>query len=144
MKLSMLLWLTSVLPQPVADQACLATTVYLEARSESTIGQLAVAEVALRRRERGRWGDTVCKVVAAPHQFALTATPGSYDINNFKAFAKAWKVAGNSIENWSLPLAQRQLLDPHADHFATVAIAPTWSLNHTSTTIGEHRFYAVN
>ena len=144
MKLSMLLWLTSVLPQPIADQACLATTVYLEARSETTVGQLAVAEVALRRRDRGRWGNTVCKVVAAPHQFAITATPGSYDISNFKAFAKAWKLAGSSMENWALPLAQRQLLVPRADHFSTVAIAPNWSLNQASTTIGELRFYAVN
>lgn len=32
MKLSFLLWLASVLPQPAADQLCLATTVYLEAR----------------------------------------------------------------------------------------------------------------
>ena len=78
MKLSMLLWLTTLMPQPVADQACLATTVYLEARSESTNGQLAVAEVALRRRDRGRWGDTVCKVVTSPHQFATTTTPGSF------------------------------------------------------------------
>jgi hypothetical protein len=60
MKLSMLLWLTSLMPQPVADQACLATTVYLEARSEPTIGQLAVAEVALRRLDRGHYGNTVC------------------------------------------------------------------------------------
>ena len=78
MKLSMLLWLTSLMPQPVADHACLATTVYLEARSESTNGQLAVAEVALRRRDRGQWGSTVCKVVTAPHQFATTTTPGSF------------------------------------------------------------------
>src|SRR5262249_49096020 len=62
MKLSMLLWLMSVLPQPLADQTCLATTVYLEARSQSTVGQLAVAEVAMRRRERGQWGGTVCDV----------------------------------------------------------------------------------
>src|SRR5690349_15559336 len=65
MKLSFLLWLASVLPQPAADQLCLATTVYLEARSESQIGQMAVAEVAMRRRENGRWGDTVCEVVRA-------------------------------------------------------------------------------
>ncbi|KRE92435.1 cell wall hydrolase [Frateuria sp. Soil773] len=140
----MLLWLASVLPQPIADQTCLATTVYLEARSESINGQMAVAEVALRRRERGQWGDTVCKVVTAPHQFAITMTPGSFELNNLDAFGKAWKIAGESISNWQLPLAQRRLLVPHADHFATVAIAPAWSLNRASTTIGEHRFYAVN
>jgi spore germination cell wall hydrolase CwlJ-like protein len=144
MKLSMLLWLASVLPQPVADQTCLATTVYLEARSEPTAGQLAVAEVALRRRERGLWGDTVCKVVTAPHQFATATTPGSFVISNMDAFSKAWKLAGLSISNWELPAKKRKLVVPHADHFATLAMTPDWSLNRASTTIGEHKFYAVN
>ena len=144
MKLSMLLWLTTLMPQPVADQACLATTVYLEARSESTNGQLAVAEVALRRRDRGRWGDTVCKVVTSPHQFATTTTPGSFEITNLDAFNKAWRVAGMSIQNWQLPVAQRSMLVPRADHFATTAISPAGSRNRPSVTIGEHAFYAVN
>ncbi len=144
MKLSMLLWLTTLMPQPVADQACLATTVYLEARSESTNGQLAVAEVALRRRDRGRWGDTVCKVVTSPHQFATATTPGSFEITNLEAFNKAWQVAGTSIRNWQLPVAQRRMLVPRADHFATTTISPTWSHNRPSVTIGEHAFYAVN
>lgn len=144
MKLSMLLWLTTLMPQPVADQACLATTVYLEARSEPVDGQLAVAEVALRRRDRGRWGDTVCKVVTSPRQFATTTTPGSFEITNLDAFSKAWKIAGVSIRNWELPVAQRRILVPRADHFATTAISPTWSLNRPSVTIGEHAFYTVN
>lgn len=144
MKLSMLLWLTSLMPQPVADQACLATTVYLEARSEPLNGQLAVAEVAMRRLDRGRWGNTVCKVVTAPHQFAVTTTPGSFEVSNLEAFNKAWQVAGTSLRNWQLPIAQRRMLVPHADHFATTAIAPAWSRNRPSVTIGEHAFYAVN
>lgn len=144
MKLSMLLWLTTLMPQPVADQACLATTVYLEARSEPVDGQLAVAEVALRRRDRGRWGDTVCKVVTYPHQFATTTTPGSFEISNLDAFSKAWKIAGVSMRNWELPLAERRILVPRADHFATTAISPWWSVNRPSVVIGEHVFYTVN
>lgn len=144
MKLSMLLWLTSLMPQPVADQACLATTVYLEARSEQLDGQLAVAEVALRRRDRGRWGNTVCQVVTSPHQFATSTTPGSFEITNLQAFDKAWRIAGKSIHNWQLPIAQRRMLVPRADHFAKTAISPTWSVNRPSITIGEHAFYAVN
>ena len=118
MKLSMLLWLTSLMPQPVADQACLATTVYLEARSEPTIGQLAVAEVALRRRDQGRYGKTVCAVVTAPHQFATTTTPGSFDVDNLDSFHKAWLVASKSILNWQLPVAQRppQRVPDDVDH----------------------------
>jgi spore germination cell wall hydrolase CwlJ-like protein len=144
MKLSMLLWLTTLMPQPVADQACLATTVYLEARSEPINGQLAVAEVALRRRDRGRWGDTVCKVVTAPHQFSTTTTPGSFEITNLEAFNKAWQIAGMSLHNWQLPVAERRMVVPRADHFATTAISPAWSHNRPSVTIGEHAFYAVN
>jgi len=144
MKLSMLLWLTSLMPQPVADQACLATTVYLEARSEPMNGQLAVAEVAMRRRDRGNWGGTVCEVVSAPHQFAITTTPGSFDVSNIDAFHKAWQIAGKSIQNWQLPVAQRKMVVPRADHFATVAVNPAWSRNHHTVTIGEHAFYAVN
>jgi len=144
MKLSMLLWLTSLMPQPVANQACLATTVYLEARSQPTIGQLAVAEVAMRRRERGQWGQTVCEVVMAPHQFATTTTPGSFDIVNPDAFGKAWEVAGRTIRDWQLPAGKRRLVVPHADHFATVAAMPAWSRNKPAITIAGHAFYAVN
>ena len=144
MNFSLLLWLTTIMPQPVADHACLATTVYLEARSESTNGQMAVAEVALRRRDRGTWGDTLCKVVTAPHQFATSTTPGSFAITNLEAYQKAWTVAGRSIQNWQLPAAQRRVLVPHADHFATVAAVPAWSLKRPSMTIGDHAFYALN
>jgi len=144
MKLSMLLWLTTLMPQPVANQACLATTVYLEARSQPTIGQLAVAEVALRRRDQGEWGSTVCQVVTAPHQFATTTTPGSFEINNLEAFDKAWQIAGRSIRNWELPPGKRHMVVPHADHFATIEISPAWSHNIPSVTIGNHAFYAVN
>lgn len=144
MKLSLLLWLTSLLPQPVADHACLATTVYLEARSQPAIGQLAVAEVAMRRRSRGHYGHTVCEVVTAPHQFATATTPGSFDIRNLAAFEKAWNIAGQSIHNWQLPVDQRHMVVPRADHFATTSISPYWSHNRPSITIGDHAFYAVN
>jgi len=94
MKLSFLLWLTSMLPQPAADHVCLATTVYLEARSESKVGQMAVAEVAMRRRESGRWGRTVCDVVRSPGQFATTTMRNDTLIAN----PVAWKTA---VEGWS-------------------------------------------
>ena len=52
MKLALLMWLASVLPQPDADRVCLATTIYLEARSESVIGQAAVAEAGTAERDK--------------------------------------------------------------------------------------------
>ena len=75
MKLAWILWLSQVLPQPAADSLCLSTTVYLEARDQSARGQQAVAEVALRRRDSGLWGDNLCSVVTARKQFAPTLVP---------------------------------------------------------------------
>ena len=144
MKLSMLLWMTTLMPQPVANQACLQVHRRGQARSQSTVGQMAVAEVAMRRRERGQWGNTVCEVVMAPHQFATTTTPGSFEITNVEAFHKAWEIAGRMIHVWQLPANQRSAVVPRADHFATVAVAPAWSRNKPSVTIGDHTFYAVN
>ena len=144
MKLAWLLWLASMLPQPVADHTCLATTVYLEARGQATIGQFAVAEVALRRRERGQWGNSVCAVVKAPRQFATTTTSQNFKLTNLAAWNKAWKIAGESMAIWSLPKSQRTLVVPHADHFATVDVSPRWAGTTVLRTIGNHAFYAVN
>lgn len=144
MKLSALLWMASVLPSHLSDQTCLATTVYLEARSEPTIGQYAVAEVALRRRDRGMGGNNVCEVVSAPRQFAITTTPKDFEVTDLVAWTKAWKIAGDSINNWSLPKGERLVYVPQADHFATVAVAPAWPSKRVVRKIGDHAFYAVN
>ena len=42
---------------------CLAFNIYHEARSQSTIGQLAVAQVVMNRVDDDRFPDTVCEVV---------------------------------------------------------------------------------
>lgn len=144
MKLAWLLWMASILPQPLADQTCLATTVYLEARSQPVIGQFAVAEVAMRRRERGYWGKNVCDVVRAPRQFALTTTSPSFEVRNLAAFNKAWKIAGETMAIWRLPRGKRTLVVPRADHFATTDISPKWATTTPLRTIGDHIFYAVN
>ena len=143
MTIGWLLGLTSLLPQPVADQTCLAATVYLEARSEPARGQLAVAEVALRRRDLGHYGATVCEVVTAPHQFALTTTPASFQIDNREAWNMSWRIAGEALQVWSLPRAERTVVVPHADHFMRLDASAGWARNPLAT-IGEHRFYAVD
>jgi hypothetical protein len=89
MKLAWILWLANVMPQPAADQLCLATTVYLEARNQSQLGQRAVAEVALRRLEKGIWGKNLCEVVMAPKQFAPTLISPDYRLANLKAWNRA-------------------------------------------------------
>ncbi len=145
MPLSFLFWLANLLPQPVADQVCLATTVYLEARNQSELGQRAVAEVALRRLDSGRWGNSVCEVVTAPKQFAPTLVSPDYQITNLAAWNRAVKVALNMQTNWDGPRAQRSFVVPGADHFVVSAIAsPGWARGEPVATIGDHTFYKVS
>jgi len=144
MPLSLVLWLANLLPQPIADQVCLATTVYLEARNQSELGQRAVAEVALRRLDSGRWGDSVCDVVTAPKQFAPTLVPPDYPISNLKAWNRAVRVSLNMLDNWEGPHTQRHLVVPGADHFfATTIASPIWAQGEPVATIGNHTFYKV-
>lgn len=145
MKLAFLIWLASVMPHPMADQVCLATTVYLEARSEPVVGQMAVAEVAMTRRDSGRWGDSLCSVLQAPGQFALSTTHPGFVVRNPAAFATAWRVAGRVTEMWALPHDQRDLVVPNANHFYASHIEPpSWAKSHKVATIGSHYFYRVN
>jgi spore germination cell wall hydrolase CwlJ-like protein len=145
MKLSFLLWLASIMPQPAADQVCLATTVYLEARGESKVGQMAVAEVAMRRRESGRWGKTVCDVVRAPGQFATTTTRDSRVMDDPEAWNTAWQIAGRSLAIWSLPRDRRKFVVPDADHFVLAdSVSPGWIKGPPLATIGAHNFYRIN
>lgn len=145
MKLAWILSLASVLPRPVADQTCLAATVYLEARSEPAIGQLAVAEVALRRRENGRWSDDLCKVLTARGQFALSTTSQNYDINEVQSWLRAWTIAATAMNVFALPEPLRMAVVPRADHFYSSTIAaPDWAKGPPLAVIGEHSFYAAN
>jgi spore germination cell wall hydrolase CwlJ-like protein len=144
MKLATLLWLAQLLPQPYADQACLATTVYLEARNQSDLGQRAVAEVALRRLDSGRWGDTLCEVVTAPRQFAPTLISADYPLRNLKAWDHAVAIALQARAEWNMPHADRRFVVPGADHFVVRAQAtPDWAQGVPVATIGDHTFYQV-
>jgi len=144
MKLAFLLWLASVFPGETADRICLASTIYLEARSESALGQAAVAEVALRRREGGQWGNSLCTVLTARGQFALSTTSANYIVDEFPAWRNAWMVAGVAMSIWSLPTEWRGMLVPHADHFVASGAMPSWAKGNTLATIGDHRFYSAN
>ena len=145
MKIAWLLWLASVMPQHDADRTCLATMIYLEARSESRLGQEAVAEVAMRRREGGRWGSDICRVVAAPKQFALSTTNPNYMLRNPEAWKKAWTVADDMLRMWDLPNDKRKFVVPDADHFVAEEFAsPNKKKSHRVAVIGAHSFYRIN
>ena len=143
MKLSSLLWLASLLPAAPAETLCLAATIYLEARDQSELGQRAVAEVVLRRRDSGRWGDDVCAVVKAPKQFAPTLVPPSTRLVDVKAWEMALSVAVGSLAAWSRPQAERHEVVPDASHFAALDLAnPRWARVYPQVAvIGDHTFF---
>lgn len=144
MKLALILWLVHVLPQQAADPMCLATTVYLEARNQSDTGQRAIAEVALRRRDSGEWGHSVCSVVTAPGQFAMATMDPNDRINNFQAWSKALGIAVATEIDWERPAGQRHEVVPGASHFAERTHAnPGWASSHLVAVIGDHSFYQV-
>ena len=144
MKLAWILWLSHVLPQPAADSLCLSTTVYLEARGQTELGQEAVAEVALRRLESGIWGNTLCGVVTARKQFAPTLVPTNTMLHNDGSWSKSIDVALASQQNWALPSGERREIVPGASHFVARAVAsPTWIKAHRVAIIGGHTFYRV-
>ena len=144
MKLAWILWLSQLLPQPAADSLCLSTTVYLEARDQSVRGQQAVAEVALRRRDSGLWGNDLCSVVTARKQFAPSLVSPDTELGNPDAWAGAVAVAFASERNWALPPGKRKEVVPGASHFAATAIAsPSWRNAYQVATIGGHTFYRV-
>lgn len=144
MKLAWILWLASVLPPDTADSLCLSTTVYLEARDQSVRGQQAVAEVALRRRDSGRWGDNVCDVVTARKQFAPTLVSPGMRLTHTESWAQSVTIALEAERNWALPDHQRIEVVPEASHFVAHALAsPSWRNSYQVARIGDHTFYRV-
>lgn len=142
MKLSLVLWFGSLFAPPQSDQVCLAATVYLEARDQSIIGQRAVAEVALRRLESGRYGRTLCEVVQQPGQFALTQVPGRYRLDDPAAFQTALAVAERVLADRGKPLAHREQVVPGAKYFVAYnSVSPNWLSGEPVATIGAHAFY---
>ena len=144
MKLAWILWLASILPPQAADSLCLSTTLYLEARDQSTLGQRAVAEVALRRTDSGLWGDSVCEVVTARKQFAPPIVSPRTRLTNTEAWSQAVTIALESQRNWALPTGERKEVVPGASHFLAHAIAsPSWRNAYQVATIGDHTFLRV-
>lgn len=145
MKLAWILWLSSLSPTPLADPMCLATTIYLEARDQSLDGQMAIAEVVLRRRDSGRYGRALCDVLTQPKQFALTLVSPDKQINDWRAYWRSWSVSLAALQNWRLPVAKRKLVVPGADHFlAYERVSTRWSVGEPMHVIGDHGFYRVN
>ena len=114
----------------------LALNSYHEARSEPFQGQVAVAQVVLRRA--GFRPSRVCKVVYKPHQFSWTAArPAVLDRAAWVRAVRAAQVA----MLWGHGAPSRDY-SAGATHYHTVDVCPRWSSGMVRmAVIGEHEFY---
>jgi hypothetical protein len=126
------------------EQRCLAEAIYYEARSESRMGQLAVAEVVSNRVRSGYYPSTYCGVVyqgserSTGCQFSFTCD-GSL---RHRPRGDAWREA-NALSAQVL-MGEVRPLTHRATHYHTTAIDPYWSAGLVETTrIGAHVFYRM-
>lgn len=124
------------------ETRCLAEAIYYEARGESVVGQLAVAEVVVNRVRSKHYPDSFCGVVyegsyrSTGCQFTFTCD-GSL---RHRPYGAAWRqanlVAGGVIGGLARPMTHR------ATHYHTNEVDPYWSGSLIETTrIGAHIFY---
>jgi spore germination cell wall hydrolase CwlJ-like protein len=123
---------------------CLAEAIYYEARSESIVGQLAVAEVVVNRVKSKHYPDSFCGVVyegsyrSTGCQFTFTCD-GSM---RHRPYGASWRqanvIAGSVIRGFARPVTHR------ATHYHTDEVDPYWSGSLIETTrIGAHIFYRM-
>ena len=130
------------------EQHCLAEAIYYEARSETTPGQKAVAEVILNRVESRVYPNTVCDVVYQGTerakarrrkncQFSFTCD-GSMERHTPRGrhWEKAQNLAAIALDRGFKPLTQ------NATHYHTTAVNPVWAEHLQQTRqVGDHVFY---
>lgn len=128
--------------QSRAEIDCLAEAVYYEARSESTAGQMAVAEVVLNRVADSRYPNTVCDVVYQGH-YRSTGCQFTFTCDGSKRRAprgRSWDRSRAVALHVSLGLARERT--GNATHYHTYYVDPYWSAGLVETrTIGSHIFY---
>lgn len=117
------------------DLACLAGTIYFEAKGEPLAGQLAVAQVVMNRSVSGRFPSSICSVVKQPGQFSFMRGGRMPDIARDNAhYRRALAVAKVALDKaWASPAG-------NALYFHARRVSPGWRLTRVAA-IGGHIFY---
>lgn len=128
----------------LAEENCLARAIYFEARSESEMGQLAVAKVILNRTKDPDYPKTICGVVYQGSQrrnscqfsFACDGMPD--DVKSPAAWARSKRLAQKAMNgNVNMGSAMSQATNYHADY-----VKPRWAKSMRKLVkIGNHIFY---
>lgn len=143
--MKVLLLLLSLLgPVPEESALCLSQNIYLEARSESINGQIAVAYTTLNRVDSTRYPNTICEVVWQHKQFSWTHDGKPDRPANNRIERRAWEqsqmLAILFIQTWELI----KHFDPTGGsmYYHNDTVEPVWTASMVQTTkIDNHTFY---
>ena len=130
---------------------CLALNIYHEAKNQSMLGQLAVAEVVMNRVEDTRFPDSVCEVIKQGITYKGTDVPilhkcqfswycdGKNDTpRDTVKFLEAKTHAKWVMDNYGI---ERDITDGALMYHASY-VNPYWSKSYTKTSrIESHIFY---
>lgn len=128
----------------LAEENCLARAVYFEARSESELGQLAVAKVILNRVKDPAYPKSICGVVyqgsgarnSCQFSFACDGLPD--DVRQPAAWSNSKRIAQKALAGDSQVAAIGSATNYHADY-----VRPKWAKNMKRLIkIGRHIFYS--
>jgi spore germination cell wall hydrolase CwlJ-like protein len=129
--------------QRISEHMCLARAIYFEARSESEIGRLAVAQVIMNRVKSPFYPDTICDVVYQNAerrnacQFSFTCDGESDNPRNGRAWKLAKSLASRAMAGEGEVQAIATATNYHADY-----VQPKWTGTMTRLVqIGRHIFY---
>ena len=118
------------------DLYWLALNIYHESRGENNAGQIMVGIVTLTRLKSKKWGNTIKKVVTAPHQFSWYWDGKSDKPRNKKCWEIAQKNAIIAIYYFSIYDYDR-IMYYHNNH-----VSPYWAKKFIKVKeIGNHIFY---
>ena len=131
------------------DLSCLAEAVYFEARSESFVAQLAVANVILERVSSKKYPDDICSVVHQSRkwkgkpirnkcQFSYWCDGKPETIANVDAYQQS--VSASELALQGVILAQTE----GATHYHAAYVIPYWATDDSFLTLGQvgnHIFY---
>ena len=128
---------------------CLAMNVYWEARSQSTAGQIAVAQVVINRVNDNRYPDTVCDVVTQGVVKSGSTLPVRHKCQ-FSWYCDGKKDNPTDSTAWSNALLVALTVHDGltvdmlegATHYHATSVQPDWAVTKTRTArIDDHIFY---
>ena len=129
---------------------CLALNIYHEAKNQSFIGQVAVAQVVMNRVQDSRFPHTVCEVVKQGPTYSWKKDFPERNRCQFSWYCdgKSDKVRNESAWQTATLIAKGVLsgnLDDFvegATHYHATYVNPSWASSKTYVTrIDDHKFY---